>query len=39
MDGKLMTRRRLLSPAAGLGAGLAVPTALWAGGSDKAVAT
>jgi carbonic anhydrase len=37
MDGKLMTRRRLLSSAAGLGAGLAVPTALWAGGTDEAV--
>ena len=37
MDGKLMTRRRLLTSAAGLGAGLTVPTALWAGGADEAV--
>ena len=31
-----MTRRRLLASAAGLGAGLSVPTALWAGGGDEA---
>jgi carbonic anhydrase len=37
MDGKLMTRRRLLTSAAGLGAGLAVPEALWAGRADEAV--
>jgi carbonic anhydrase len=37
MNGKRMTRRRLLSSAAGLGAGLTVPTALWAGGADVAV--
>jgi carbonic anhydrase len=32
-----MTRRRLLASAAGLGAGLSVPTALWAGGADEVV--
>jgi carbonic anhydrase len=37
MAGKLMTRRRLLTSAAGLGAGLTVPAALWAGGADEAV--
>jgi carbonic anhydrase len=37
MDGKLMTRRRLLASAAGLGAGLTFPTALWASGADEAV--
>src|SRR5262249_33906001 len=36
MDGKRMTRRRLLAAAAGLGAGLTVPGALWAGGPDEA---
>jgi carbonic anhydrase len=36
MERKLMTRRRLLTSAAGLGAGLTVPTALWAGGADEA---
>jgi len=37
MDGNRMTRRQLLTSAAGLGAGLTVPTALWAGGADEAV--
>jgi carbonic anhydrase len=37
MNGKLITRRRLLTSAAGLGAGLTVPTALWAGGTDEVV--
>jgi carbonic anhydrase len=37
MDGKRMTRRRLLTSAAALGAGLTVPPALWAGGADEAV--
>jgi carbonic anhydrase len=37
MNGKLMTRRSLLTAAAGLGAGLTVPTALWAGRTDEAV--
>jgi hypothetical protein len=37
MNEKLMTRRRLLTSAAGLGAGLTVPTALWAGGADEAI--
>ena len=37
MDGNRMTRRQLLTSAAGLGAGLTVPTALWAGGTDEAV--
>jgi carbonic anhydrase len=37
MDGKLMTRRRLLTSAAGLGACLTVPEALWAGGVDETV--
>jgi carbonic anhydrase len=31
-----MTRRRLLTSAAGLGAGVAVPAALWAGGAEEA---
>jgi carbonic anhydrase len=35
MDGKRMTRRRVLTSAAGLGAGLALPAALWAGGGDE----
>jgi carbonic anhydrase len=37
MDGKPMTRRQLLTSAAGLGTGLTVPTALWAGRADEAV--
>jgi carbonic anhydrase len=37
MDGKPVTRRRLLTSAAGLGAGLTVAEALWAGGADEAV--
>jgi carbonic anhydrase len=37
MGGKLITRRRLLTSAAGLGAGLTFPAALWAGGADEAV--
>ena len=37
MDEKLVTRRRLLAAAAGLGAGLTVPEALWARGADEAV--
>jgi carbonic anhydrase len=37
MNGKQMTRRRLLTSVAGLGAELTVPTALWAGGADEAV--
>jgi carbonic anhydrase len=36
MNGKRLTRRGLLASAAGLGAGLTVPTALWAGGADEA---
>src|SRR5262249_24599038 len=36
MDKKLITRRRLLTSAAGLAARLTVPTALWAGGADEA---
>jgi carbonic anhydrase len=36
MEGKLMTRRRLLTSAAGLGAGLTVPEALWAERADEA---
>jgi carbonic anhydrase len=38
MEENLMTRRRLLTSAVGLGAGLTVPTALWAGGADEGVA-
>lgn len=37
MDGKQMTRRRLLISIAGAGAGLTVPKALWAAGADEAV--
>jgi carbonic anhydrase len=35
MDRELMTRRRLLTSAAGLGAGLALPAAVWAGGAEE----
>jgi carbonic anhydrase len=35
MSGKWITRRRLLTSAAGLGAGAVVPAALWAGGADE----
>jgi carbonic anhydrase len=35
MTEKRMTRRRLFASAAGLGAGLTVPTTLWAGGVDE----
>jgi carbonic anhydrase len=35
MGEKPMTRRRLLASVAGLGAGGAVPAALWAGGADE----
>ena len=37
MSRGLMTRRRLLTSVAGLGAGLTVPTALWAGEADELV--
>jgi carbonic anhydrase len=36
MDGKMITRRQVLTSAAGLGAGLTVPGALWARGADEA---
>jgi carbonic anhydrase len=36
MHGKMITRRRLLASAAGLGAGLTVPGSLRAGGADEA---
>jgi carbonic anhydrase len=35
MHGKRITRRRLLTSAAGLGAGMTAPAALWAGGGDE----
>ena len=35
MDGMKLTRRRLLTSAAGLGAGAALPAALWAVGADE----
>ena len=35
MGSKKMTRRRLLTSAAGLGAGAALPAALWAAGADE----
>jgi hypothetical protein len=37
MDGKPITRRRLLASAAALGAGLPVAEVLWAGAADEAV--
>jgi carbonic anhydrase len=36
MDGKLITRRRLLTSATGVGGGLMLPAALWAGGTGEA---
>lgn len=35
MSNKKLTRRRLLASAAGLGAGLTLPEAMWAAGADQ----